>query len=945
MSLTAAYQQFHDEIKAFIPQKRIVTDPVRTLAYGTDAGFYRLIPKLVVKVRTPEEVTDLLKIAHRLRLPVTFRAAGTSLSGQAISDSILVVLAGGWSKYAVIENGEKIRLQPGVIGSDANIYLKPFARKIGPDPASINSAMIGGIAANNASGMCCGTSDNSYKTVVDMKLIFEDGTVLDTASEQSREQFRQTHAELIAEIAAIRDEILANPELKEQIAHKFKIKNTTGYGLNSFIDFYDPFDIISHLMIGSEGTLGFISEITYRTVVEHEHKASALIIYPDMKQACTAVMRLSRPLVAAAELVDRIGLRSVEDKAGMPDYLKTLDEEVTAVLVEIRTEDKAALTENMHQVQSMLEGIPTVLPLEFTAVKAEYEKLWNIRKGLFPSVGNVREKGTTVIIEDVAFPLESLAEAVLELRAILNKHGYHESVIFGHALDGNVHFVFTQDFAIKSEVDRYHALMLDITAMVINQFGGSLKAEHGTGRNMAPFVEAEWGKHAYQMMLRLKKAFDPYTLLNPDVIITENANIYLENFKPLPIANDIIDKCIECGFCEPQCPSRNLTATPRQRIVVQREIARLKKTGEDPRRLAVFEKEYEYFGDETCATDGLCATACPVSINTGDHTKEYRAERLTPKAHNVAKFITRNFSGVTSAAKLGLTGASAAHAILGTRLMTMLTKGARELSGNKIPLWNPWLPKAGSTPEPVRTKAGDGSRKVVYFPSCVSRTMGAACGDKDHRPLNQPILSLLEKAGYTVILPPDLDKLCCGMPFESKGFFAEADQMSTQLEQVLLACSNDGEYPVLSDTSPCTYRMHRVFGKKLKLYDTVEFIHDYLLERLEVSRLPETVAVHVTCSSVKMGMTDKFRKVAEACAAKVVMPERIKCCGFAGDKGFEVPELNESALEGLKQALPPDCTAGYSNSRTCEIGLSNSSGISYQSIAYLVDRCTVAKKV
>lgn len=943
-NLSDKYKNFYHAIIKIVPEKRVFADPIRTLAYGVDASFYRLLPKLVVKVNTPEEMADILKVATDMKVAVTFRAAGTSLSGQSITDSVLLLATQGWDNYSISGNGELISLAPGIIGSDANDYLKPYARKIGPDPATINNAMIGGIAANNASGMCCGTADNSYKTLADMKIIFADGSTLDTADAASRAKFVATHPGIIQGIEQLRDEINANAELKELIKLKFKIKCTTGYGINSFVDFIDPFDILKHLMIGSEGTLGFITEITYKTIIDHAHKASALMIFPDMEAACLAVMKLDRDLVAAAELMDRASLRSVEDEPTMPGYLKTLNDEAAALLVEVRSETKDQLSSLMEGVKERLASIPTVLPITFTDVKYEYEKLWYIRKGIFPAVGGMRTPGTTVIIEDVAFPKERLAEAILELRDIMDKYNYNDGIIYGHALDGNVHFVVTQNLDSAEEVDRYKALIQDVLDLVVGKYHGSLKAEHGTGRNMAPFVELEWGKAAYGIMRKLKQVFDADNILNPDVVITDNQSIYLENFKPMPMADDIIDKCIECGFCEINCPSKNLTLTPRQRIVVQREIARLKTTGEDNERLRRLEEDYVYFGDETCATDGLCQTSCPVGINTGDYTKNQRARAMGDNGKKIGRLISKNFSCVATMARLGLSTASLAHSILGTSVMSGITKGLRSLSGNHMPEWTPYLAGAGNVPDPSKSKPGVAGRKVVYFPSCVSRTMGgAAPGDKDQRQLSAAMIHLMEKAGYEVIFPTAMDKLCCGMPFESKGLFETADNMSSELEKALVACSNNGEYPIVCDTSPCIYRMRKVMSKKLKMYEPLEFIHDYLMDKLEFKKQPETIAVHVTCSSTKLGLKEKFKKVAEACATTVVMPAKVRCCGFAGDKGFEVPELNESALSELKDCLPADCSTGYSNSRTCEMGLSQRSGLSYQSIVYLVDRCTVKK--
>jgi D-lactate dehydrogenase len=936
------YRGFYDAAAAFIPKSRLLIDPLKTLAFGTDASFYRLIPKIVIKAESVDEITRILQTANRLGIPVTFRAAGTSLSGQAVTDSVLVLLAGAWKNYSLHGNGERITLEPGITGAEANAYLAPFGRKIGPDPASINSCMIGGIAANNASGMCCGTAQNSYKTVAGMKIVFADGAVLDTENPASREYFIESHGRFINELENIRDEINRDAGLRERIARKYLIKNTTGYSINAFIDYSDPIDIILHLLIGSEGTLGFNAGITYTTVVEHAHKASALIIFPDIASACKATIILKKQPVAAVELMDRSSLRSVENKPGLPGFLKSLPEQAAALLVETRAGDPATLREQMERVEKSLASVPTVFPVSFTDKKQEYENLWDVRRGLFPAIGGARKIGTTVIIEDVAFPIETLADATVELERLMRRHGYAEGIIFGHALDGNLHFVFTQDFGLPREVERYRSFMDDVTAMVVKKYDGSLKGEHGTGRNMAPFVELEWGEKAYGLMRRIKNAFDPKGILNPGVMISGNPGIHLENLKPLPKAHDIVDKCIECGFCEVKCASRNITMTPRQRIAVQREISRLKATGENQRRLARLEDDYQYQGEQTCAVDGLCATACPVSINTGELTKHLRSQKNSRGAVRAAQWMTDNYPAVLSGMRTGLKAAGTAHAILGTGLMSAVARGARALSFHTIPLWNPSMPKS----VPLR-KLSDirkrSDRTVVYFPSCIARTMGPTKKDRDQRPVFEAMLSVLRKAGYNVLFPENMGKLCCGLAFESKGYFAQAEQMSRDLEKALLASSNNGEHPILCDTSPCLYRMRTTFTSNIRLYEPVEFIHAFLMDRLDFRRIPETVAVHVTCSSAKMGLAEKFRTVARACVEKVVMPPKVGCCGFAGDRGFTHPELNASALADLKQSLPADCKSGYSNSRTCEIGLSHNAGIPYQSIVHLVDKCTSEK--
>ncbi|PMR69185.1 FAD-binding and (Fe-S)-binding domain-containing protein [Halomonas heilongjiangensis] len=945
MTAPTPWQELKAALAGTIPAERLIDDPLRTLAYGTDASFYRLIPRLVVRPENEEELRLTLAECRSRGLPVTFRAAGTSLSGQAVTDSVLVQLGRGWRDHEILDEGRGIRLQPGVIGARANALLAPFGRKIGPDPASIASCMIGGIAANNASGMCCGTAQNSYRTVRDIRVILADGSLLDTAVGESVAAFRRSHGGLVEGLESLSAETRANTALAEKIRHKYRLKNTTGYALNSLVDFTDGIEILKHLMIGSEGTLGFISAITYDTVVDESYKAAALTFFPDMATTCRATIALKQVPVSAVELMDRAALRSVQDKPGMPEVLKTLPEGAAALLIDVRGNDAVELEARMQAVQATLEGIQTLEPVAFTRDADAYARYWKIRKGLFPAVGAVRETGTTVIIEDVAFPVERLDAGVLALTETFHRHGYHEAILFGHALEGNLHFVFPQGFEKPGEVKRYQALMDEVAQLVGVEYGGSLKAEHGTGRNMAPYVELEWGPEAYDLMWRIKALFDPGNLLNPEVILSRNPTLHLENLKPLPAADPIVDKCIECGFCEHVCPSRDLTLTPRQRIVIAREMARLEAMGEalssqEAARLDTLRRDYRYAGDETCAADGLCATQCPVGINTGDLVREMRRERHAGKA-DVARRVGRHFSGVTRMARGALNIAGAARLVFGDRLTSRASGGARRLSRGRLPQWTPALPRAAPIRVLRRSATGGVARdKVVYLPSCATRVFGADHHDRgESRSVMEITLSLLDKAGYEVILPEMIGHLCCGMAFQSKGQFDEARHKARELNRELLVASQNGRYPVLSDTSPCTLQMQEHLDERLTLMEPVAFAHDHLLPRLSITPLDERIAVHVTCSSTRMGLADRFVALAKACARDVVVPAEITCCGFAGDKGFNTPELNASALEGLAEQVA-GCSAGYSNSRTCEIGLSQHGGIPYRSILSLLDRAS-----
>ena len=926
----------------------IYTDDLRRLAWGTDAGFYRLVPKVVVRSSSEGQVAAILKAASENNVPVTFRAAGTSLSGQAVSDSVLVVAGKNWEAMSTDDEGETVVLQPGVVGSKVNDFLARYGRKFGPDPASIKSCMVGGIIMNNASGMSCGTWANSDRMLVSARLVFADGTVLDTADKDSREAFEASHPEILEAISALRDKVMANEALVERIRHKYSIKNVTGLNILPLVTYTDPFDIILHLMAGSEGTLAFLSEARMKTLKVAPLQANAMVYFRDMAQAARAVIAMKELNVSAAEMLDKRSLASVN--AGEIEGL-------TAVLTQIQADSQHDLAERVKAVTEVLGGFDTYGDVEFTADPKVYSQYWAIRSGIFPTVGGMRKPGTTCLIEDVAFHVEDLAEAVTELSQLLDKHGYDDSCIYGHALEGNFHFIINQSFDSDEEVQRYKDMINDVGELVVKKYDGSLKAEHGTGRNMAPFVEYEWGTEAYEVMKEIKRIFDPCNLLNPGVIFNDDPECCFKNFKALPLlrpadgapqeterAYEKLNKCIECGFCEVNCVSCGFTMSSRTRIVLQREIERLSATGENPGLLKTLKKQYSYFGEQTCAGDGLCSMSCPMGINVGDLTHESRRQAMGKAGEKAGRFVADNFHQVKGGLRAVLHLANLGHNVLGSKTMGAVAKG---LHAAGMPLWTPAMPKAynaagnlGGSESPAQKGEG---LKVVYFPSCLNQTMGTDKASRGMKPLAEEMVELMHKAGYEVIFPKNMDHLCCGTIWESKGLPKIADSKVKELEDALWEASEQGKYPVVCDQSPCLHRMkHHI--KKVQLYESAEFIWKFLKDRLVFEKTAEPVALHLTCSTKIMKIDGIVRDLAMLCSDSVLVPEGVGCCGFAGDKGMTHPELNAYALRKLRgQIEAAGIKVGYSNSRTCEIGLQTNSGVPYRSIVYLVNSCTKVK--
>ncbi|MDR3671340.1 MAG: FAD-binding and (Fe-S)-binding domain-containing protein [Holophaga sp.] len=933
-------------LEAIVGAGRVLDRPAERVAWSADAGFYQLIPQAVVFAGSVAEVQALFRLSREAGIPMTFRAAGTSLSGQAISDGLLVEVARHWRSIQVLDGGARVRVQPGVIGAHVNRALLAYSAKIGPDPASISTCTVGGILSNNSSGMCCGVVQNAYHTLDSLTFVLPSGTVIDTAAPDADQAFRGQEPALAQGLLELKAELEGNAALAARIRAKYRMKNTVGYSLNAFLDFDRPVDIFRNLLVGSEGTLAFIAEAVLRTVPTLPVKVTGLLLFPDVHAACRAVTPLRDAGAAAVELMDRGTLRAVENQPGAPAGFRTLPPGTAALLAEFQAAAGASPVELERKALEACHGLPLLEPAAFTPDPGRQAELWKLRLGAFPSVGSIRPRGTSAITEDLVFPLPALADAVLDLTRLFVKHGYDNGIVHGHAKDGNMHFVLAQSFNDPAAVNQYARFMEDLVDLVVRKYDGALKGEHGTGRNMAPYVETEWGPEAKQVMERLKALVDPDRLLNPGVILNPDPMANVVNLKAMPVVEDEVDKCIECGLCEPMCPSRELTLTPRQRIVLRREMARLETTGEDPWLLGQLQGAYRYLAQDTCAADGLCATACPVAIDTGSLIKRLRRQNHSALAHGVAVRVQRHFARVEPLLRLGLRSGHLVQRLFGAGAMVAATRLLRAVARQATPQWSPELPRAaGRLPRAPLQGA-----QAVYFPACISRTMGALPGETGPS-LPEVLVTLAARAGVPLHVPQDTQGVCCGVPFSSKGY-AQAHRLAVnQAVERFWAWSQQGRLPVVMDTSPCAQGMKNARPylsaenqdrfDRMRILDPVEFAWEFLLPRLTVRRKSGRVVLHPVCSLTRMGLTPKLEALAAACAEEVLIPRDAGCCGFAGDRGLLFPELTASATRAeAAEVMATDCDGHYSSSRTCEIGVTRATGRIYRSFLYLLESAT-----
>jgi len=928
---------------------RILTSYLHRIAYANDASYFRLVPQAVVQPNSIGEIQALFKFSQQNKIPMTFRAAGTSLSGQAVTDGILVDLSKHWGNYSVEENARLIRFQPGIVGGFINNVLKPFGRRIGPDPASIDACMMGGLLANNSSGMCCGVTENSYRTIHSMTIVLPNGFVLNTADPNANEIFINEQPHIANGLLELKKRILnstaphKDETLVGRIQRRYQMKNTNGYLLNAFLDFDTPLDILTHILIGSEGTLGFIAEAVLHTLPDYSRRYTGQLYFKNIQSAASAIALLKDSGARAIEIMDRASLRSVQDHPGVPSILSQLPDDAAAILVEYQAQAVESIGGFKKEAERVIKQIHLLHDPEFTDDPIAQAALWKTRKGIISSVGAMRPSGSICVNEDVAFPVHQLADAITDLQQLFADFGYRDGVVFGHAKDGNLHFLVNQAFNTDADTYHFDGFIRAMVKLVSGKYDGALKAEHGTGRNMSPFIETEWGTDAYAIMRDLKSLFDPDNMLNPGVMINTEPQAHVTHLKSMSLVLPEVDKCIECGFCESKCPSRRLTLTPRQRIVVQREISRLKTLGSDSPLLDSVLADFSYAGIETCAIDGLCATACPVNINTGDLTKHLRAESI--KNEKPALWIANYFALTEKAIGWGVRLGHAAEKMIGANSVKSLLTVAEKISHTSLPKWNEYIPRPTK-----KLDISSAKKDFVYFPSCISRQLGQPRSE-DYLSLSDTLVTIAGRANINLSIAEDVAGHCCGMPFSSKGYIAvyKATLHSTLLK--FWEWSEHGEYPIVVDTTSCTHTLRtcqddlneedKDLLEKMTILDSIEFVHDFVLPKLKTQVVDEDVVLHPNCSARKLGLDARMLDIAKQCAKSATVPLNLGCCAFAGDRGLLFPELTQSATEKESAEVNArEYNGYYSSNIPCEIGMSETTGKDYMSIVYLVERAS-----
>jgi D-lactate dehydrogenase len=936
-------EPLRSELARLLGAEKLLTRAIDLVSYASDASPYRVLPQVVVMAREADDVAKVFEYGRANGVPVTLRAGGTSLNGQAQGAGIMVDVRRHWGGVAVEDDGATARVGPGTLLGHANKVLAPHSRKLGPDPASTDIACVGGVVANNSGGMRCGVTADSYSTVRSLSFVLPSGTVIDSAAPGAEEAFAAAEPELAKGLEEIRDEIRADPELSARIRKKFEIKNTTGYRLCAFLDEDTTLQIFRRLLVGSEGTLAFTSQVVFDTVPLRPQTTTRWVHFESIEAATEPVPDLVAAGASAVELMVAPALMVAANSIpGTPEYWKELDFTSAALLIEFRSDDAADLDGMEASAEEVLSSRTLIRDTEFTRDAEAVELNWKVREGLHGLIGRLRPAGTALIIEDVCVPPARIAESAADIQALLGEHEFLTGVA-GHTSAGNLHFMLTPDFAKPEDVERYEGFMEKLVELICDKYDGSLKAEHGTGLNMAPYVEREWGAKATELMWRIKALADPDGVLAPGVLLNRDPGAHLQNLKTTPEIEEVATNCVECGFCEPACPSRHLTLTPRQRIVVRREMAR--QPAGSPVQEALLE-QYEYDGLETCAADSTCALACPLGIDTGTLVKGFRREQRDEKAERRAKRRAENYARAERRARTGLRLGGALGGLPGRAG----TAAARSLfSDELVPGFPKEMPPPASAELPATSREG---AAAVYMPACVNRIFGRPPGAPDGMALPEALVEVSARAGHPVWIPEDVAGNCCAVPWSSKGHTDGHVLMANRTVEALWRWSGEGELPVVIDASSCALGLSAEVAPalseenlerhgSLEILDSISWAHDRLLPELDVTGRLGSVAVHPTCSSRHLGITGKLEAVAAEIAEDVHVPLSATCCGMAGDRGLLHPELTRSATSEASAELAGESHDAYlSSNRTCEIGLQMGTGEAYESFVIALERAT-----
>lgn len=901
-------------------------DPLTRLALSHDASRFLNIPEEVVVASGIEDVRQLFAEAAQQHRGLALRGGGTSLSGQSITKSVLVDVRRRFRDIEVLDDGALVRAGAGATVAAINARLRPYGRRLGPDPASAQAATLGGIIANNSSGKLCGLADDPFHTVESMVVVLPNGNVIDTASPDADVALSWENPTIAGGLAILRRRLRDDPTSLAEIARLWSMRNAMGYQLRALTDFASPSSMLRQIMVGSEGTLGFIAEATMRTVPLCPEQHVSLAVFPTLAAAIDAAAELVEYGFDAIELFDVDAIRVIQELPDVHPALTQLDlDEHTALSLELHAETPDTLAERIAHVAPALAKLPEVH--DVTGIVRD-QPLWHIHHGVHTAMAMARPPATTLVMEDFSVPREHVVEVITQLNRLFDRFGIKRSAITGHLTDCTLHFMLTENFSNADRLRKYKRFVQAFVKLVLSK-GGVLKAQYGTGRAMAPFLERQVGTELYECMREIKHLFDPLGILNRAVMFNEIPDAHLCDLKLMPTISDSVDRCIECGLCETVCPSADLTLSPRQRIVLQREIA---ARHDDKPLLDAIAENFQYAAIDTCSTASMCQLACPLGIDTGELVRRQRRARTTEVEERNWDRAARNWENATFLASTALSTARRFKPVA----KSLLKFGRQRYGGDHVWVYPEDL--SGDTtlrrrPQRERTAS---DAVAAYFPSCQQTLLGAS-GQGVFGAFNE----LCTRAGVAVTLL-NASGLCCGIPWSSRGMRLGEQTMTGHVRRAIAPRQDD---TIVVDSSACTHALTTMLAPypdvHCTIVDVIDFVAATVLPKLRVTHPIGSLLLYPSCGNGHLGNTATLLALANAVADEVVVPTSWNCCGAHGERGLLHPELPISATKlAIEEINAHDFDAYASTTRTCEVAMQRVSGHPFVHILEVVALAT-----
>ena len=912
-------------------------DTVTRKIYATDASAYREIPLAVAIPKTVADIRKLILFAGREGTSLIPRTAGTSLAGQVVGSGIVVDVSREFTRILEINTEEHwVRVQPGVIRDELNMFLKPYGFLFGPETSTANRAMIGGMVGNNSCGSNSVVYGSTRDHLIEIKALLSDGSE-HVFGELTDEAFQaKTHSDNALEAAVYQqaERILTDPvnqkSLREGYPDPRVHRRNTGYALDMLLDTAPftpggpPFNFC-RLIAGSEGTLAFLTEIKLNIVPLPPVEDGLLCIhFQNVDEALRANVIAMRHSPSASELIDHYILECTKGNREQSKNRFFVQGDPGAILVvEFRGDTRLEVEQRAAALEQELRasGLGIHFPLLFGE---DSKKVWSLRKAGLGLLGNMEGDAKAVpVIEDTAVTVEDLPAYISAFNEILRKYDLY-SVHYAHAGSGELHLRPIIDLKTK-DGNRLFRTIAEEIATLVKKYRGSLSGEHGDGRLRGEFIRQMVGDHNYNLLKEIKHVWDPRGIFNPGKIVDTppmNTMLRYDPGQQTPEFKTILsfgkqnilqhaEQCNGTGDCRKthlsggtMCPSYMATKNEKDTTRARANILREMLTRSD--KVNPFDHQEIYEVMDLCLGCKGCKSECPSNVDVAKLKMEFLQHYYDAHGVPLRTRMIGNFGKLTALA-------ATAPGLYNFMVKNTVTAGIfKRLTGfapkRSLPslyryTLRTWMHKRKDLPAPA------GRRRVYLFVDEFTNYNDTAIGIKT--------VLLLEGLGYEVVFPAHGES---GRAYMSKGLLRKAkkiaeaniralrDLVSPQtpllgIEPSAILSFRD-EYPDLVDPS--------LRADAMSLAGSALLLEEFLVAELEAGNIradqftaeTKTVKLHGHCQQkalTSLALTQRMLSIPQNYTVRILPTG---CCGMAGSFGYEKEHYELSMKVGELVLFP-----------------------------------------